>query len=56
MWAILDSDNQTVISCIPPDVSEENAIKEANGKIMIKMTVENSPGWIGAKYINGKFV
>jgi hypothetical protein len=55
MWAILDKDN-TVIGVFPPDVSEEERLKESDGRTLIEMTLENSPGWIGAKYINGKFV
>ena len=55
MWAILDKDN-TVIGVFPPDVSEETRLKEADGRTLVEMTLKNSPGWIGAKYINGKFV
>ena len=56
MWAILDKDNETVIGVFPPDVPEETRLKESDGKILIEMTLENSPAWIGAKYVNGKFV
>lgn len=56
MWAMLDRDNETVIAAFPPDVSEEARLKEADGRMLIEMTLENSPGWIGAKYVNGKFV
>jgi hypothetical protein len=56
MWAILDKDSKTVIGVFPPDVSEETRLKEADGKTLIEMTLENSPAWTGAKYINGKFV
>lgn len=55
MWAVLDNDNETVYGVIPPTFLEEEAIKMANGKIIIKMTIDNSPAWIGGKYINGKF-
>jgi len=55
MWAILDRDNETVIGVFPPDVSEENRLKEADGRILIAMNLENSPAWIGAKYKNEKF-
>lgn len=55
MWAILDKDN-TVIGVFPPDVPEETRLKESDGKTLVEMTLENSPGWIGAKYVNGKFV
>jgi hypothetical protein len=56
MWAMLDIDNETVIAVFPPDVPKEGMLKEANNRTLVKMTLENSPGWIGAKYINGKFV
>ena len=56
MWAMLDIDNETVIAAFPPDASEEKMLKEANGRTLVKMTLENSPAWIGAKYVNGKFV
>jgi hypothetical protein len=56
MWAVLDYDNKTVIACAPPTLSYEEALKEANGKILIEMTVENSPAWVGAIYENGNFI
>ena len=55
MYALLDTDNTTVIACIPPDISDDDAIKEANGRILIKMTLENSPAGINWTYKNGKF-
>ena len=30
-------------------------LKEFDKKMLIKMTLENSPAWTGAEYINGKF-
>jgi hypothetical protein len=56
MWAVLDTDNKTVIACAPPTLTYEEAVKEANGRILIEMTVENSPAWVGAIYENEKFV
>ena len=56
MWAILDKDNETVIGVFPPDTPEEIRLKEYDEKMLIKMNLENSPAWIGAKYVNGKFV
>lgn len=55
MWAMLDYDNETVIAIFPPDVKEEDAVLEANGKTLIKVTLENSPGWVKGTYKNGKF-
>jgi hypothetical protein len=55
MWAILDKDNTTVIGCITPDKTEEEAVKMSNGNTIIRMTLENSPGWINGIYKNGKF-
>ena len=56
MWAILDKDNETVIGVFPPDTPEEIRLKEYDEKMLIKMNLEDSPAWIGAKYVNGKFV
>ena len=50
MWAILGSDNETVIGVL----LSFNEQKE--NETYIEMTVENSPAWIGAKYQNGKFI
>jgi hypothetical protein len=30
-------------------------LDEANGKILIKMTLENSPAYLAGKYKDGKF-
>jgi len=56
MWAILDKDSKTVIGVLPPDTPKEIRLKEFNEKMLIEMTLENSPAWTGAKYVNGKFV
>lgn len=56
MWAILDKNSKTVIGVLPPDTPEEIRLKEFDKKMLIEMTLENSPAWTGAKYINGKFV
>lgn len=53
---MLDYDSNVVIAGFPPDVSEENMLKEANGRTLIKMTLENSPAYIGGTYENGKFI
>ena len=55
MWAILDTDETTVIGCIPPDKTYEEAIKESNGYTLIPVTIENSPGYLPGIYKNGKF-
>lgn len=55
MWALLDNDDKTVLGCIPPDKTEEEAIKIAKGRTIIKMTLENSPAHVGGIYKNGKF-
>lgn len=55
MHAMLDTDNTTVIACFPPNVPYDKMIEEANGRILIKMTLENSPAGIGWTYIDGKF-
>ena len=52
---MLDNDNETVIAIFPPDLKEEDVIKDANGKTLIKVTLENSPGWVKGTYKDGKF-
>lgn len=55
MYAMLDYNSNTVIALFTPDVSKEKMLEEANGRTLIKMTLENSPGYIGGIYENGKF-
>lgn len=55
MWAVLDFDNKTVVGLYPPDYSEEFRLKDANGRMQIFMTPENSPAYIGGIYVNEKF-
>ena len=55
MWAVLDYDNKTVIGLVPPDKSLEDYINEIDGRTTIKMTIENSPGYLNGTYENGKF-
>ena len=55
MWAVLDYDEETVITCIPPDATAEEVNKWLDGRTTILMTVENSPAYVGGKYKNGKF-
>lgn len=55
MWALLDRDNKTVVAYFPPDVSYEKASQEADGREIIKMTLDNSPAYINGIYENGKF-
>jgi hypothetical protein len=56
MWAILASDNITVEDGVMPDKTYEEALSIANGRTMIKMTLENSPAYLKGKYLNGKFL
>jgi hypothetical protein len=55
MYAVLHTDNKTVVDVIPPDRTLEEIIKWANGRKLIKMTFENSPASINDIYENGKF-
>lgn len=54
MWALLDSDNK-VIGVIEPSHTEEEAKKIAEGKTIIRMTVENSPAYLLGYYRDGQF-
>jgi hypothetical protein len=55
MWAILDLDNKTVCGITPPDISFEEQLKLANGRIMVNVAV-NETGWIKGTWENGKFL
>ena len=55
MWALLDYDKKTVIACVPPDAPQDLITEEINGRIVIPMTLENSPAYIGGTYENDKF-
>ncbi len=55
MWAVLAEDNKTVIACITPDHTVEDALKMVDGKKIIHMTLENSPAYVNGEYIDGKF-
>jgi hypothetical protein len=55
MWALLDYDNETVLAVLPPDKSLEDYSELINGRTVIEMTLENSPGWVNGTYKNGKF-
>ncbi len=56
MWAMLDYNSNTVIAGFPPDVNQADMLKEADGRTLITMTLENSPAYIGGTYENGKFI
>lgn len=55
MWALLDYNSNKVVGLFAPDVSEDVMLQEANGRTLIQMTIENSPGYINGTYENGKF-
>ena len=55
MYALLDTDNLTVIACFTPDVEHKKIIEEANGRTLIKMTLENSPAYLNGTYVDEKF-
>lgn len=52
---MLDRDEKTVLACFPPDVPQEEMLEEADGRILVLMTLENSPAWIGGTYDGVKF-
>jgi hypothetical protein len=55
MYALLDTDNKTVIGVVMPDAPYDKMLEEANGRTTIKMTIENSPAGIGWTYENERF-
>jgi hypothetical protein len=52
---MLDRDNETVIAVFPPTIDVNKMIMQADGRILITMTPENSPAYLKGKYKNGKF-
>jgi hypothetical protein len=54
MWALLDNDGK-VLTAYPPDFNQEQMFKEADGRRLIEMTVENSPAYLNGIYKDGKF-
>jgi hypothetical protein len=55
MWAMLREDNKTVLAVFPPTVPYEILVKESEGKTLILMHRDNSPGYVNGTYIKGKF-
>lgn len=55
MWALLDRDNETVVACYPPTLEHNKMLAMADGRQLVLMTAENSPAYIGGKYLDGKF-
>ena len=55
MYAMLDYDSNIVIAVFPPDISKEEMIASADGRTLIKMTSDNSPGYLNGIYENEKF-
>lgn len=56
MWTLLDYDNKTVVGWFPPETPIDVVEEQANGRMTILMTVDNSPAWLGAIYKDGKFI
>ena len=55
MWAVLDTDNKTVISALMPDTTEEQYNEVAKTHTLIPVTMETGPGHIPGYYEDGKF-
>ena len=55
MWAVLDYDNEKVITMIPPDATADEVNEWLDGRTTVLMTLENSPAWINGTYKDGKF-
>ena len=55
MWAVLDYDNEKVITMIPPDAKADEVNEWLDGRTTILMTVENSPAYFNGTYKDGKF-
>ena len=55
MWAMLDTDNKRVLAVFPPSISYDDLNNERDGKTLILMHENNSPGYLNGTYVKGKF-
>ena len=55
MWAVLDSDNKTVIGVLPPNATKEQYEEIAKTYTLIPVTIETGPGHVPGYYQNEKF-
>ena len=55
MWALVEIETNKVLTVYPPDFNKNQMEKEAEGRLLIEVTLENSPGWVNGTYENGKF-
>jgi hypothetical protein len=55
MWAIVNQQTDIVEDIVPPDHSYDQAVEIAKGRLLIKMSPENSPGYLFGTYRNKKF-
>lgn len=56
LYAVLDYDRKTVVGVIPPDANLEQLVDEINGRLLIEMTLDNTPAGIGWIYDGHKFI
>lgn len=55
MWALVDIETDKVLTVYPPDFDKDKMNKEAEGRLLVEVTLKNSPGWVNGTYKNGKF-
>jgi hypothetical protein len=55
MWAILGTDNKTVIGVLPPDIVQEVYEEYEKKHVLILVTPETGLGYIPGYYKDGKF-
>ena len=55
MWAMLAYNSNKVIAVFPPDVPQDKMFEEADGRTLIEVTLDNSPGYVNGTYKDGKF-
>ena len=57
MWALIDSSTDIVLGCFVGIEYEEAAIEASKSDAyLVEMTTENTPAYIGHKYVDGKFL
>jgi hypothetical protein len=57
MWALIDNSTNIVLGCLVGITYEEATIEASKSDAyLVEMTIENTPAYIGNKYVDGKFL
>jgi hypothetical protein len=57
MWALIDNSTDIVLGCLVGIPYEQAALEASKtDAYLVEMTIENTPAYIGNKYVDGKFL